>query len=99
MTIEAIRSAMYATWLGIPLVAAFAVHLCAALNLRGLGPRGSDGVVAGSATRSLGPVPTANAPGIGVGKFDRPASAACVEKQSSAPLARMPAGVIAADVN
>ena len=99
MTIEAIRSAMYATWLGIPLVAAFAVHLCAALNLRRLVPRVAVGVMLAPAALSLGAVTIANAAGIGVGEFDRPASDACFEKQSYAPLARMPAGVIAADVN
>jgi hypothetical protein len=100
MTVEAIRSATYATWLGMPLVAAFALQLFAALRLQRLVPRVAVGVMLTPAALSLGAVTIANAAGIGrTDDFHQTTSDACFEKQSYAPLARLPAGVIAADIN
>jgi hypothetical protein len=99
MTVDAIRSAAYATWLGIPLVSAFALEVCAALRLRRLVPRVAVGVALAPAALSLGAVTIANAAGIGLHEFDRATSDACFEKQAYAPLAQIPPGVIAADVN
>jgi hypothetical protein len=99
MTVEAIRSATYATWLGMPLVAAFALQLFAALRLQRLVPRVAVGVMLTPAALSFGAISIANAAGIGLDEPSRRTSDACFENQTYAPLARIPAGVIAADVN
>ena len=100
MTVAAIRSATYATWLGMPLVAAFAMHLFAVLNLQRLVPRVAVGVLLTPAVLSLGAVTIANAAGIGRDdEFHSATSEACFDNESYAALARLPAGVVAADIN
>jgi hypothetical protein len=100
MTVEAIRSATYAIWLGMPLVAAFALQLFAVLRLERLVPRVAVGAMLTPAVLSLGAVTIANAAGIGgIGDFREAKPEACFNNDSYAPLARIPAGVIAADVN
>ena len=94
MTVEAIRSAMYATWLGMPLVAAFALQLFEALRLQRLVPRVAVGVMLTPAALSLGAISIADAAGIGSARdFGRPTAEACFEKRTYAPLAGIPAGV------
>ncbi len=100
MTVAAIRSATYATWLGMPLVAVFAVHLFSALGLQRLVPRAAIGVLLTPAMMSLSAVTIANAAGIGRDdQFHRDTTEACFDNASYAPLARLPAGVVAADIN
>jgi len=96
----AIRSASYATWFGMPLVAAFALRLFAMFRLQGLIPRAALGVLLTPAMFSLGAVTVANAAGIGSeDDFYRAEPEACFANESYARLARLPAGIVAADVN
>ena len=100
MTIAAIRSATYATWLGMPLVAAFALQLFAVLHLQRLVPRFALGVMLTPAALSLGAVTIANAAGIGRDdSFHRAASETCFDHESYKSLAGLPAGLVAADIN
>ena len=99
-TLAAIKSAPYATWLAMPLVAAFALQLFAALRLERLLPRAAVGVLLTPAVLSLGAVTIANAAGIGRDdRFHRAETPACFQNQSYAALAQLPAGVVATDVN
>ena len=63
-TLAAIKAYSYATWLGMPLVAAFALHLFAALKLQSLVPRFAVGVLLTPAALSLGAISIANAAGL-----------------------------------
>jgi hypothetical protein len=99
-TLAAVKSASYATWLAMPLVAAFAPHLFAALRLHTLVPRAAVGVLLTPAVLSLGAVTIANAAGIGrEDHFHRAEIPACFQNQSYTALARLPAGLVATDVN
>jgi hypothetical protein len=99
-TLAAVKSASYATWLAMPLVAAFALHLFAALRLHALVPRAAVGVLLTPAVLSLGAVTIANAAGIGrEDHFHRAEIPGCFQNQSYAALARLPAGLVATDVN
>jgi hypothetical protein len=99
-TLMAVRSASYPTWFGMPLVAAFALQLFAALRLERLAPRVAVGVLLTPAVLSLGAVTIANAAGIGrEDHFHRAETPVCFENQSYAALAQLPAGVVATDVN
>ncbi len=101
MTVAAIRSATYATWLGMPLVAAFALHLFAVLRLQRLVPRVAVGVLLTPAVLSLGAVTIANAAGIGRADiFHRATAEACLDNESYTPLAQdFRPGIVAADIN
>ena len=96
-TLAAIKGASYATWLGMPLVAAFALHLFRLLRLQSLVPRAAVGVLLTPAVLSLGAITIADAAGIGA-----PASfkhEACFRSESYAALARLPRGLIATEVD
>ena len=54
MTFAAVKSASYAIWLAMPLVAVFALHLCGLLRLQSLGTRVAVGVLLAPAMLSLG---------------------------------------------
>ena len=99
-TLAAVKSASYATWLAMPLVAAFAVHLFAAFRLQSLVPRVAVGVLLTPAVLSLGAITIANAAGIGA-KDDPPSAGAdaCFKNASYADLAELPAGIVAADTD
>jgi len=98
--LAAVKSASYATWLAMPLVAAFALQLFAALRLERLAPRVAVGVLLTPAVLSLGAVTIANAAGIGrEDNFHRAETPVCFQNQSYAALAQIPAGVVATDVN
>ncbi|MEA2875756.1 MAG: hypothetical protein QOF14_952 [Hyphomicrobiales bacterium] len=100
MTLAAIKSASYATWLAMPLVACFALRLFRLLRLESLVPRAAVGVLLTPAVLSLGAVTIANAAGIGrEDHFHRAEAPVCFQNQSYAALARLPAGVVATDVN
>jgi hypothetical protein len=99
-TLMAVRSASYPTWFGMPLVAAFALQLFAALRLERLAPRVAVGVLLTPAVLSLGAVTIANAAGIGrEDDFHRAVTPVCFQNRSYAALAQLPAGVVATDVN
>jgi len=99
-TFAAIKSASYATWLAMPLVACFALHLFRLLRLESPVPRAAVGVLLTPAVLSLGAVTIANAAGIGrEDGFHRAETPVCFQNQSYAALAQLPAGVVATDVN
>jgi hypothetical protein len=99
-TLMAVRSTSYPTWFGMPLVAAFALQMSAALRLERLLPRAAVGVLLTPAVLSLGAVTIANAAGLGRdNSFHRAEAAVCFQNQSYAALAQLPAGLVATDVN
>jgi hypothetical protein len=99
-TLAAIKAYSYATWLGMPLVAAFALHLFAALRLHALVPRFAVGLMLTPAALSIGAISIADAAGLNDREsFSRPEREACLKTDNYAPLARLPAGVIAADID
>ncbi len=99
-TLAAIKAYSYATWLGMPLVAAFALHLFALLRLHSLVPRFAVGLLLTPAALSIGAIGIANAAGLGDREsFSRPEREACLTSANYAPLARLPAGLIAADID
>jgi hypothetical protein len=99
-TLAAIKSSFYATWLGMPLVAAFALHLFATLRLQSLVPRAAVGVLLTPAVLSLGAITIANAAGLGAhDSFHTSERPACLRSDSYTALAQLPPGLVAADVN
>ena len=99
-TLAAIKAYSYATWLGMPLVAAFAMHLFAALKLQSLVPRFAVGMLLTPAALSIGAISIANAAGLDDREtFNRPEREACLKTTSYAPLANLPKGLIAADID
>lgn len=99
-TLAAVKGASYATWLAMPLVAAFALHLFAALRLQSLLPRVAVGVLLTPAVLSLGAITIANAAGIGAqDNFLKSESNICFKTESYAALARLPRGVIATEID
>jgi hypothetical protein len=99
-TLAAIKAYSYATWLGMPLVAAFAVHLFAALKLHSLVPRFAVGLLLTPAALSIGAISIANAAGLEEREnFNRPEREACLATENYGPLARLPAGLVAADID
>jgi hypothetical protein len=99
-TLAAIKAYSYATWLGMPLVAAFALHLFAALKLQSLVPRFAVGMLLTPAALSIGAISIANAAGLDDREnFNRPEREACLKTASYAPLASLPKGLIAADID
>jgi hypothetical protein len=99
-TLAAIKSASYATWLAMPLVACFALLLFKLLRLQSLVPRAAVGVLLTPAVLSLGAITIANAAGLGAhDSFNRTESNACFKTESYAALARLPRGLIATDID
>lgn len=99
-TLAAIKAYSYATWLGMPLVAVLALHLFAWLRLRTLVPRFALGMLLTPAGLSIGAIAVANAAGIDEREnFNRPEREVCLKTENYAPLARLPAGLIAADID
>jgi hypothetical protein len=99
-TLAAVKAFSYATWLGMPLVAAFALHLFAALKLHSVVPRFAVGLMLTPAALSIGAISIANAAGLDDGEtFNRLEREACLKTASYAPLASLPKGLIAADTD
>ena len=72
-TLAAIKAYSYATWLGMPLVAVFALHLFALLRLKSLVPRFAVGLLLTPAALSIGAISVANAAGLSDREsFNRP---------------------------
>ena len=100
-TLAAIKAYSYATWLGMPLVAAFALHLFAALRLHSAASalrRRTDADAGraldrGDQHRQCGRSRTT------ARASARPEREACLKTENYAPLARLPAGLIAADID
>ena len=98
--LAAIKATSYAIWLAIPLVAVFALHVFEWLRLRTLAPRMAVGVLLTPAVLSLGTITIAEAAGFGANdSFNRPETNACFKSASYAALAKLPPGVVAADID
>ena len=99
-TLAAIKGYPYATWLGMPLVAAFALHLFALLRLHTLVPRFLVGLLLTPAGLSVGAMGIAGATGIeDHSNVSAPEREACFATASYTSLAHLPVGLIAADVD
>jgi hypothetical protein len=97
--LAAMKGYFYAAWLGIPLVAAFALHLFALLRLHALVPRFLVGLMLTPGALSAGAIGIANAAGLGEPDSTGGSAPACLKSASYAQLARLPAGLVAADVD
>jgi hypothetical protein len=107
-TLAAVKAYSYATWLGMPLVAALALRLFAVLHVQRLIPRVALSLLLTPAVLSVGALGIAQAAGLRDQlndrknpdqSPDRPAHDACLDNASYAGLARLPAGVVAADLD
>jgi hypothetical protein len=99
-TLAAIKAYSYATWLGMPLVAVFTLHLFALLRLKALLPRFAVGLLLTPAALSIGAISIANAAGLSDREsFNRPEREACLKTAGYAQLAHLPAGLVAADLD
>jgi len=99
-TLAAVKSASYAIWLAMPLVAVFALQLFGWLRLQTLAPRVAVGVLLTPAFLSLGAITIANAAGLGADdSFNRSETNACFRSASYAALAKLSPGVVAADID
>jgi hypothetical protein len=99
-TLAAVKAYSYAAWLGMPLVAAFALRLFVALRLHSVVPRFAASLLLTPAVLSVGAIGIAQATGFNdrtpVDRLDRDA---CFDNASYAAIARLPAGVVAADLD
>lgn len=99
-TVAAIRGFSYAMWLGMPLVATFAVRLFAGLHLRSLPARLVAGLMLTPMALSAGTITIADAAGFNdTDSFIRPDSKACFQSAAYAPLAQLPAGLVVTDIS
>jgi hypothetical protein len=99
-TLAAIKTFSYAMWLGMPLVAALALRLFAALQLRSLAIRFAAALLMTPAALSAGVISIANAAGFDDKEdFARPERQACLRIANYAPLARLPAGLVLTDID
>ncbi len=100
VTMNAIRGVSYAIWFGMPLVAAMALRLFAALQLTSVFARSVASLMLTPLVLSTGAITMVNAAGLNDrDPFDRPASKACVQNDSYAELAKLPPGIVATDVS
>jgi hypothetical protein len=97
MTLAAVRASHYAIWLGIPLVAAGVLRLSAWLKLKSLIARMLATILLAPAVLSAGAIAIAEAAGL-ASIADRP-NLTCFRTENYASLARLPAGVVAADID
>jgi hypothetical protein len=99
-TLAAVRGYSYAMWLGMPLVAAAALRLFAVLKLRTLAARLATGLLLTPMALSSGAITIAHASGLSdTDSFARPATRPCFQTANYAVLARLPAGLVVADVS
>jgi hypothetical protein len=86
-------------WFGMPLAAAVAVQLSAALGLRILPARLTVALLLTPTALSAGAMTIADAAGLrDTDTFVQPENRPCFEAASYAPLARLPAGLVVGDV-
>jgi hypothetical protein len=98
--LASIKGASYATWLAMPLVAAFALHLFALLRLQSLVQRLAVGMFLTPAVLSFGAITIANAAGLGAPQSSNHGDAeACFKNASYAALAELPRGLVATDID
>ena len=99
-TVAAIRGYSYAIWLGMPLVAAAALRLFAALRLKSLPARLAAGLLLTPMALSAGAIGIAHAVGFDDSdNFARPASRQCFRSESYAALAALPRGLVVGDIS
>lgn len=99
-TIVAIRGYSYAMWLGMPLVAALALRLFDALKLRTLPARFAAALLLTPMVLSSGAITVAHAVGLDdKDSFARPAMRQCLATAAYSAIARLPAGLVAADIS
>src|SRR5262249_32727374 len=99
-TLAAVKAYSYATWLGMPLVAAFALRLFAAFRLNTPVPPFAVSLLLTPAVLSVGAIGIAQAAGLNDRQgAERSAHDVCLDNASYAPLARLPAGLVAADLD
>ena len=96
----AIRGYSYAIWFGMPMVAAMALRLFAALRMTTLVGRTFAALLLTPMALSSGAITVASAAGFDdKDAFDRPASKACLLTASYKPLAQLPPGLVATDIS
>ena len=89
---------LYAIWLGMPLVAAWRCTVCAAACCKRL-CRARGGLLLTPAALSIGAMASRRPPDIDGTKLNRPEREACLKTANYAPLAQLPAGLVAADID
>jgi hypothetical protein len=100
VTLGAIRGYSYAIWLGMPMVAAMALQMFAALRLKTVVARFAASLMLTPLALSTGAITIVHAAGLNDREpFDRPSSQACLQSASYAPLAQLPPGIVATDVS
>jgi hypothetical protein len=100
MSMVAVKGYAYAIWLAMPLVAAMALRLFAVLRLTTLVPRFAAGLLLTPMVLSAGAISIAEAAGLsGTDEFNHPERTACFATKAYAPLARLPAGLMVADID
>jgi hypothetical protein len=98
--VASIRGYSYAIWFGMPLVAALALRFFAALQIERFVPRLAAGLMFTPLAVSVGAITIAHANGLAdTDSFARPAIRACFANASYRALARLPEGLVIADVN
>lgn len=96
----AIKVYSYAMWLGMPLVAVLALDLCAAFKFNTLLARFVVVMLLTPKLLSAGAIRLANAAGINeTQSINRQEQKACFATASYAPLAKLPPGLIVAEIN
>ena len=100
LMVGAAKMSMYAIWLGMPLVAAFALRLFAWLRLSHLAARAFAALLLTPALLSAGAIAAVQAAGSPATKdSDGRVQAGCFKTASYGQLARLPRGVIATDID
>jgi hypothetical protein len=99
-TLAAVKGYSYALWLGMPLVAVFALRLFRMLRLQSLVPRFALSLLLTPTVLSVGAIGIAHAAGFSDRvTLEHPEHDACLDNASYLPLAHLPAGLIAADLD
>ena len=100
LTVSVAKMSMYAMWLGMPLVAAFALRVFACLRLENLAARAFAAMLLTPAVLSAFAIAAVQAAGHpAVEERDSRVLAGCFRTESYAQLARLPKGVIATDID
>src|SRR5262249_5436111 len=98
-TVGVIKAYNYPMWLGMPLVAAAALRLCARVHRESMAARLVAAVLVAPMVLSAGAIGIAEAAGRQAAAEGRSAAqSACSRTESYAPLARLPAGLVVAEV-
>jgi len=99
-TVGVIKAYNYPMWLGMPLVAAAAMNVCARLRMETMAARLVAAALATPIVLSAGAIGIAEAAGRHAAAEGRSAAqSACSRTESYAPLARLPAGLVVAEVD